>query len=137
MTEFWFFDTEKDLEKIRSMVQEPEDYVLKTPREGGGTCFFGEEMVKKVTEGSVQDLKHLVLMKFIKMSPSISYVMRQYELEVAATNSEIGQLSCLMTDDKTVLAEKSLGSMVKTKKTTDKEGGITMAGGAVDAFILV
>jgi len=71
-------EKEENIKEITEAVaRNPDGFVLKSPREGGGTHFFGLEMVKKMKESTLEELQRFVLMQKIKMSPEIGYLCKK------------------------------------------------------------
>nr|CAG8468455.1 8035_t:CDS:2 [Entrophospora candida] len=81
---------------FKSVIDNPNDYVMKPQREGGGNNLYGEEMVntiKKLKSSSVsssQELKKYIIMDLIKPPAISNILLRKGELIKCKIISELG-----------------------------------------------
>lgn len=123
----------KALELVKS---NPEDYVLKPQREGGGNNFYGSEILEKFNvSNSNSELKSYILMKKIHSLPRIGFLLKQKELKTSGVISELGIYSFLIADDKNILENRYAGYLLRTKNFETNEGGVATGYSVLDSLV--
>ena len=121
---------EDDAEIIKKACAQPEQYVLKPQREGGGHNFYGADVAKKLKELSAEDRSAYILMQRIMPGLQASVMTRQGQLQVMNCLSEFGFYSVYVGDGRRVYMSQHAGHLVRTKAQGVDEGGVA-AGYAV------
>eukprot|EP00250_Pteridium_aquilinum_P001310 c11521_g1_i1 orf=94-1761(+) len=137
----WGFDDNKETEIIKDAIVNPEAFVLKPQREGGGNNLFGDDIRKKLEElkeGRTADsFAAYILMQRIFPSIHTTYFMRNGELIAQRAVSELGIYSTYVRNkDKIVLNEQS-GYLLRTKASDTDEGGVATGFAVLDSVYLV
>lgn len=116
--------------KIHSFVKplalsNPDGFVLKPQREGGGHNLYGAEMVQFINDHPDQ-LPAYILMQRIRPQPSPARLVRGGQVvEVAETISELGIYGIWLSDEAgRVILNQDAGHLCRTKPATVDEGGV-------------
>lgn len=131
----WGLDTlDEDAEAMRAVddaIQNPDMYVLKPQREGGGNNLYGKEMAERLR--SKENLGALVLMQRILPPPhTVTMVRRGIATEVSSL-SELGIYGILLRRGNVVLRNTEAGQLVRTKAATSSEGGVAAGYAVLDS----
>nr|CAI5819025.1 unnamed protein product [Callosobruchus analis] len=156
-----FFDDVKKLEAIRELfvgiyglefdepgnqavqmaISNPERYVLKPQREGGGNNIYGFEI--KDTMLRMKDSKERtawILMEKICPPLTRGYVVRPGGPKIPPLSnlvSELGIFGVIIGDSDNIMVNKQVGHMLRTKDATADEGGVASGLGTLDGPFLV
>ena len=102
----------------------PEKYVLKPQREGGGNNLYDQEMVNHIQTKSRQERQAFVLMERIVTPDETSILVVDQVAEETKTVSEIGRYAACFFDGDKVGFNKDIGYLVRTKAADQNEGGV-------------
>eukprot|EP00056_Hartaetosiga_gracilis_P006787 m.100826 g.100826 ORF g.100826 m.100826 type:complete len:582 (+) comp12557_c0_seq1:34-1779(+) len=155
------YGNEEALNSMLDMfVREPHKYVLKPQREGGGSNFYDEELVDKITSlransKGFDELKAFIVQDRITPPIQQSFLMNDSEVgDVIETTLEIGVFGTFVStsqEDKTEQhtcgrgsppptlfhCNNSGGHLLRTKDKDSKEVGVAAGFGFVDSPLLV
>ena len=117
-------------EIIEQAINNPDDFVLKTQREGGGNNYFGED-IPKILSGK-DNLSQYSLMRRIRPIEYESILLKSSRVYVSKCVAEIGVYGVLFVkhrvDDKDnhneILTNQDVGFLMKTKGSSTNEGGV-------------
>jgi glutathione synthase len=130
--------SEEGLEGRKLAVTNPEEYVLKPQREGGGNNIFRSRIPKFLE--SVQgegDYKAYILMELIRPPTQMNFIIRDGRLRGEEVVSELGIFGTIMWDkDGQVFTNEQGGWLVRTKPNGNDEGGINTGIGCYDSLCL-
>ncbi|XP_049763451.1 glutathione synthetase-like isoform X1 [Schistocerca cancellata] len=118
-------------------IANPERYVLKPQREGGGNNVYGQkirEVVEKMK--SSKERTAWILMERIAPPVQKNYIVRpgQNNLpEPTDVVSELGIFGVVIGDAEKILVNEQVGHMLRTKLSTVDEGGVAAGLGALDS----
>jgi glutathione synthase len=145
-------DYDRD-ESVRSIVhnaiENPNKYVVKPQKEGGGNNFYDEEAKKLLmkfidptTETEERDsLKQYIVMERIYPPCNKTWMFRDGELFQMDSLSEMGLYSCIFmdTDDHQNLIQfnETFGTLLRTKGSHSNEGGVNTGYAVLDQPVLV
>jgi glutathione synthase len=122
---------EEDEAKIIEMAcKDPEAYVLKPQREGGGNNFYGKDVATKLKELSGEERGAYILMQRILPKLQTSVMTRAGTVQVMPGLSEFGFYSVYLGDGRRHYLSEHAGHLVRTKAEGVDEGGVA-AGYAV------
>lgn len=114
-------------------LKNPERFVLKPQREGGGNNIYGSD-IKKFLESlkRPEERSAWILMDRITPPAQMNYLIRsgKNKIQFDQVISELGIFGVVIGDKDRVLVNKQVGHMFRTKLTTSNEGGL-MSGTAV------
>ena len=126
------------LDARKLAVANPENYVLKPQREGGGHNVFREDIPRFLE--SLSDEKECdayILMELIKPPSQYNFIIREGHVTREEVVSELGVYGTIMWDkDGNVLSNNQGGWNLRTKPCGNNEGGVTMGFGAHDSVCL-
>jgi len=116
--------------------------VLKPQREGGCNNLYGID-IKNFLESvkSKQNRVAWILMDRIYPPVHRNYVVKcgngNMNLEMKELVSELGIFGIIIGDNKNIIINKQAGHMLRTKLSTDNEGGVATGLGACDSPFLI
>lgn len=129
-------DEEKSklLEDIRENVN---NYVVKPQKEGGGNNYFGDDILKLLPpDNDLTQLHHelqsSIIMERINPPQHEGLVLRENKLSSVKCVSEFSVFGAIISDDKSILLNKSFGFLVRTKAENVNEGGVATGFSAID-----
>ena len=102
----------------------PEKYVLKPQREGGGNNYFGKDIPKKITEMKREEQDAYILMEKIKAKTHQSILVVNDKVEKHTSVSEIGRFGICFAENGVVQSNEDVGYLVRTKAKNVNEGGV-------------
>lgn len=131
-------DLENDTEAyqaVQDAIQNPDLYVLKPQREGGGNNLYGQDMVDRLQRK--EGLGALILMQRIIPPPHTVTMIRRGVAEDVESLSELGIYGVLLRRGSNVLANHRAGQLVRTKASTSSEGGVAAGYAVLDSVQLI
>eukprot|EP00826_Nyctotherus_ovalis_P003092 TRINITY_DN1061_c0_g1_i5.p2 TRINITY_DN1061_c0_g1~~TRINITY_DN1061_c0_g1_i5.p2 ORF type:complete len:240 (+),score=85.84 TRINITY_DN1061_c0_g1_i5:894-1613(+) len=136
LTDFWSLKdkTKEAEENIKKAIEHPEEYVVKSHREGGGNNYYMEELRKVLMEGQKDwnTLQSLFLMEKIATTQVNSYLLVNGEVSYAKTVSEYSRFGVFISDKSKMLQNYDGGHLVRTKKAEVGEGGVAMGSAVIN-----
>lgn len=133
-------DNEEGNKIIEKVLADPNPYVMKPQREGGGNNLYGEE-IKPFLE-SIKDTDErnaYIIMDRICPPLSKNYMVRpgsDYD-KIVDVVSELGIFGYIIGDKEKIITNKQVGHMLRTKLSNVNEGGVAAGLGALDSVILL
>ncbi|XP_046453550.1 glutathione synthetase-like isoform X2 [Daphnia pulex] len=139
-TGLYSLDLDEEGDRAAEMaIQNPDKYVLKPQREGGGNNVYGEEVgeVLKQLKGNPERASY-ILMDVIKPPLLQNWMVRPSTQPMRVdTLSELGIFGVIIGTAKEILHNSVGGHMLRTKIHTANEGGVAAGLGALDSPFLV
>ncbi|CAH1108389.1 unnamed protein product [Psylliodes chrysocephalus] len=126
---------------INLALTNPEKYVLKPQREGGGNNIYGieiKEYINKMKDS--QERTAWILMERIFPPITKGYIVRPGEPvppTISEVVSEFGMYGVIIGDSKKIISNRQVGHMLRTKTATANEGGVASGLGALDSPYLI
>ncbi|XP_044263863.1 glutathione synthetase-like isoform X3 [Tribolium madens] len=126
---------------IQMAIDDPERFVLKPQREGGGNNVYGLEVrdaVKKMKDS--EERTAWILMERIHPPLSTGYMVRpggSKAPQLVDMVSELGIFGVVIGDAEKITYNKQVGHMLRTKVATANEGGVAAGLGALDSPYLI
>ena len=102
----------------------PEKYVLKPQREGGGNNYFGRDITKIMTEMNPEEKAAYVLMEKIDAETHPAILVVNGYAETLTSVSEIGRYGICFAENGIVESNEDVGYLVRTKAENINEGGV-------------
>ncbi|XP_072762521.1 glutathione synthetase [Anoplolepis gracilipes] len=145
-TGLYTLDFNKDGEKAVEMgINKPNKFVLKPQREGGGNNIYNEEI--KTWLSSMRDSPNRtawILMDRIYPPLQKNYLIRAVEepslkddFDLSEVISELGVYGVIIGDSNNIILNKEVGHVLRTKFSSEDEGGIVAGIGALDSPYLI
>lgn len=117
-------------------------YIVKPQKEGGGNNYYNEDILDILPpEDDVSDvgpvLKHAMIMERINPPEQQTLIIADNKLKTQNCISEISVYGIILSDEKTIHFNKSVGFLIRTKDVATQEGGVVVGASAVDLPYLV
>ena len=123
----------KDL--LNKIKTDPDKYILKPMKEGGGNNITGEKL-KAIIPGEGEEIsdliKNSVIVDKIESYVHEGLVIRNEKLKVQNSISEYSIYGIILTNENNFIINKSVSFLVRTKEKESIEGGIIEGAGAID-----
>lgn len=117
-------------ELINEAISNPNKYVLKSHREGGGNNYYGPEISKFLT---THKYDNMFIMDKISTPECNNFLFRNGEIVEKSTISEMSIFSGFRTDGTEMHAFNDLGYLIRTKSSESGEGGVAMGHAVIDS----
>jgi hypothetical protein len=128
--------TVEDKDKLyQEMKSNPGGYVVKPMKEGGGNNYFGDDMIKILTDDSI--IKSSIIMEKIASPEFKAFILKDDKVTEETCVSEIGIYGIILSNETSVLINKSAGFLLRTKNISSEEGGVMSGFSAIDVPYLV
>ncbi|XP_058806271.1 glutathione synthetase-like isoform X2 [Phymastichus coffea] len=125
---------------VEKALKDPNKYVLKPQREGGGYNIYGQEIKAKLEamKNSI-DRTAWILMERIHPPIQKNYLIRHDDecLELQELVSELGIYGVIMGNQNEIIMNTQCGHILRTKPSSVNEGGIIVGAGALDCPYLI
>ncbi|XP_065363334.1 glutathione synthetase-like isoform X2 [Calliphora vicina] len=121
-------------------LKEPERFVLKPQREGGGNNVYGLDIPDVLRKMSRVERSAWILMDLIHPPVSKGYMIRPggtMPPPIVEVVSELGIFGVVIGDVDNIICNYQAGHMLRTKISTANEGGVAAGLGALDSPYLV
>ncbi|KAI8096912.1 glutathione synthetase [Halteromyces radiatus] len=118
-------------------LQDPQRYVLKPQREGGGNNVYGDDIVSVLQKTSVQDRNAYILMDLIRTPPLDNLMLREGVILNGQVVSELGIYGVYLNDGTNEVVNNIGGHLLRTKGVETKEGGVAAGFAVIDSPLLV
>ena len=128
-------DEEKQRELFSRIKADPNNYILKPMREGGGNNIIGDKLKELIPEEGILPgdlLKNSVIVDKIDSAIHESIVLRNEKISFQNSISEYSIYGIILSDENKIHINKSISFLVRTKNKDDIEGGIMEGAGAID-----
>ena len=109
---------------VQAAIAQPEGFVLKPQREGGGNNFYFAELAQALRTMSPEERSSYILMERIRPPSHQMPLMREGLLDGGAATCELGVYGVILSDGKRVLANRSAGHLLRVKLEGVDEGGV-------------
>ncbi|KAK8394590.1 hypothetical protein O3P69_006622 [Scylla paramamosain] len=123
---------------VQMAMENPERFVLKPQREGGGNNVYGQEIrtvLEKIKDS--QEREAYILMDRIRPPIQQNYLIRAHEpVKLVEVVSELGIFGTILGTAKDIQFSKFAGHMLRTKLSSVNEGGVAAGLGALDSVFL-
>jgi glutathione synthase len=125
---------------VAAATSNPELFVLKPQREGGGNNFYGADIPRKLQNMDETERKAYILMQRIFPPPQEGRLLRAGKVLRTETVSELGIFSVFLGDGSAgsePLVNEVAGHMLRTKPVEADEGGVAAGFAVIDSPYLV
>ncbi|MEW5313017.1 MAG: hypothetical protein WDW38_004612 [Sanguina aurantia] len=120
---------------VSQAIADPDSYVLKPQREGGGNNMYGDELVAALQAG--EGLSAYILMQKIRPPPVSGVLVRNGLWEEGEVLSELGIYGVFLRQGQHVMLNTEAGHLVRTKRSDSNEGGVAAGFAVLDSPLLV
>jgi glutathione synthase len=126
-------------EVVKKILANPEMYVMKPQREGGGNNIYGIDIPDKLKEMNEEERSSYIAMDRIFPPVSKSYMLRPgnaHPPEIVSLVSELGIFGAIIGSKNKIVYNRQVGHMLRTKLANANEGGVAAGSGALDSPFL-
>ncbi|NXE69836.1 GSHB synthetase, partial [Calcarius ornatus] len=120
-------------------IADPDRFVLKPQREGGGNNLYGEELrevLEKIKDSP--ERTSYILMDKIKPQPALNYLLRAHSpLQVSECISELGIFGVYVRQGRELVLNQAAGHLLRTKAIEHADGGVAAGVAVLDTPFLV
>jgi len=123
-------------------ISNPQRFVLKPQREGGCNNLYGTD-IKDFLESVKSEQNRVAWILMDRIYPPVhrNYIVKygngNMNLEMKELVSELGIFGVIIGNDENIIMNKQAGHMLRTKLSTDNEGGVATGLGACDSPFLI
>eukprot|EP00794_Sanderia_malayensis_P010693 gene10693-11830_t len=125
---------------VEMALTDPERFVLKPQREGGGNNFYGQELVSVLNAiKDTDERSQYILMERIRPPPYKNYIMHvNFERpQLHDVVNELGIFGYILRNGNDVLFNDTVGYLVRTKSTEHADGGVAAGRSVLDSVSLI
>ncbi|KAI9347015.1 glutathione synthase [Obelidium mucronatum] len=130
-------ESPEGLAALQMGLQEPERFVMKPQREGGGNNIYGLDVRTTLQKLSAKERNAFILMELIKPPPARNYLVRNGEVIEREVISELGIYGVWISEDSVVHVNEAAGHLLRTKVADSNEGGVAAGFAVLDSPFLV
>lgn len=126
-------------EAVKMALANPEAYVMKPQREGGGNNIYGSDIPAVLTKMTETERSAYILMERISPPISRSYMIRpggDSPPQMVDMVSELGLFGAIIGTKDKIMYNRQCGHMLRTKVSSANEGGVAAGLGALDSVFL-
>lgn len=116
---------------LKAVTEDPDAYVLKPQREGGGNNLYGQQAAEVITKR--QGLAAYILMQRIRPPIKSTAMVRGGEVVEVDALSELGVFGVYLERQGKVLLNKQAGHLLRTKAASSDEGGVAAGFAVLDS----
>lgn len=134
----WSLEGEGSAQVIEEAISNPQAFVLKPQREGGGNNIYGADVSTTLRELQNDEEQQGLLAAYIlmqRMFPTISssYLLRNGIWSLEDTVSELGIFGTYLRNGHNVVLNKEAGHLLRTKVSNSDEGGVAAGFAVLDS----
>jgi len=124
---------------VEDAKKNPDNYVLKPQREGGGNNIYGQQVKETIEKLSSKELSAFILMERVRPPISNNFILREGKIySDEPMISELGIYSVFLSDaNGQILIDEEAGHLLRTKLATTNEGGVAAGASALDSPWLI
>jgi len=132
---------------IKQAISNPDKFVLKPQREGGGNNLWGEDLVRTLQTSDVEGRSAFILMSKIEPKSYPQAYVRQGKLYASECLCELGVYGTMISESsfdhsgapaggERVIRNQTEGTLLRTKPVSSNEGGVNAGYAVLDTPIL-
>jgi len=129
---------EERIELFKTLSVNPEKFVVKPQKEGGGNNYYNRDILTLLPENFDSDeinniLQNSIIMERIFPPNFETYIIKENQLKIADCVSEFSIYGVVLSNpENTYLINKPAGFLVRTKEVDCNEGGVASGFAAID-----
>jgi glutathione synthase len=134
------FDNSELGQKAKKLAfEQPQDFVLKPQREGGGNNIYKEDIPAFLKSLPESEWEGYVLMELIRPPLNKNKIVREGEVYTDDIISELGRFGTILFDQSNgdIIKNEDSGWLLRTKFSSSNEGGVAAGFGCVDSALLI
>ena len=130
-------DDEDTRRAIEDAIRNPDAYVIKPQREGGGNNIYGKDVRAMLEDAGASDLSAYILMQRIRPARGKSVLVKGGSALEGDVISELGIYSVFLGNGDSVVLSTPAGHLLRTKLDGVDEGGVATGFSVLDSPCLV
>ncbi|KAJ8326408.1 Glutathione synthetase [Batrachochytrium dendrobatidis] len=130
-------DSEEGRLAYQMAISNPEKFVLKPQREGGGNNIYGSQICTVLKSMTIQERSAYILMDLIVAPQFKASVVKERTLIERDVVSELGMFGVWLSDGQIVYQNSTIGHLMRTKSASVNEGGVATGSAVIDTPFLV
>mmetsp|Transcript_15160 Transcript_15160/g.18386 ORF Transcript_15160/g.18386 Transcript_15160/m.18386 type:complete len:489 (+) Transcript_15160:153-1619(+) len=128
--------TEGEKQAQKQAMVNPEGYVMKPQREGGGNNIYGKDIASALSSMCEQERAAFILMQRIFPTLSDTILVRESKAVLGKAISELGIYSVFLGNGKKTVCDGFAGYLLRTKMEGVDEGGVATGYSCLDSVFL-
>lgn len=133
ITEIYDF-SQISLDRVQHIRENPNKWVLKPQREGGGNNIYGEDILSMLD--NYTEHKEYILMKMIECKEQDTWMIKANKAQVVRSVSEVGMFGTVLANGEEIILNEYAGYLVRTKSKDSNEGGVAKGYAVIDSAAL-
>ncbi|KAI7877917.1 glutathione synthase [Lichtheimia hyalospora FSU 10163] len=129
--------SEEGQRAYKMALDEPERFVMKPQREGGGNNIYGNDIPSILQKLSPEERNAYILMELIRSPPLQNLMVREGELIEGDVASELGIYGIYLNDGDKAMVNEIGGHLLRTKAHATHEGGVAAGFAVIDSPLLI
>jgi glutathione synthase len=121
---------------VELAMKNPERYVMKPQREGGGNNIYANDIPPLLSKLSVSERSSYILMDLIQPPSMKNIILRHGELVKGEMISELGIYGVFIGGDEVIVNDVG-GHLLRTKGRETNEGGVATGYAVIDSPLLI
>ena len=130
-------DTEEGAKNTEMAISDPERFVLKPQREGGGNNTYGQEVSKALQLMSPMERSTFILMDRIRPAVVNTTILRSGEKKDISGVSELGIYGVILAREDTIVLNEQVVYLLRTKPQESDEGGVVSGYSVLDVPAII
>jgi glutathione synthase len=106
-------------------MDQPDRFVLKPQREGGGNNLYDDAMVQRLASLTEDERQAYILMERLHSPAATAWLVVDGKMSSTRCVSEIGRYGACLADGGNILFNQDIGYLVRTKDEKVTEGGVS------------
>ncbi|KAG4305045.1 hypothetical protein PORY_001720 [Pneumocystis oryctolagi] len=125
-------------EVYRLLMDNPQNYILKPQREGGGNNIYGPEIINFLRTIPESHKQHYILMERIYPPSHANTIIRNNEIHDIDSINELGIYGIILwNSDHTIHYNEESGYLIRIKDKKNNEGGLVAGYSSIDSCALI
>jgi len=126
---------EEGANAVEMAIKNPENFVLKPQREGGGNNLYDDELRVTLEEIGKDDRRcAYVIMDKIRPATTKNYIVKDYNPQVCDVVSELGIFGVFISKGEQLVSNKEqLGHLLRSKSSVHNDGGVAAGVAVLDS----
>jgi len=137
-TGLWSLDKGANEEQVQLAITNPNEYVMKPQREGGGNLLAHAQMVSALKTFTSEERSNYILMKRIVPQHQESFSLRECTIAtLTAAITEIGVYTVSLAQDQEYYVNDAGGWLLRTKEEHVEDGGVASGRAYLDSPVFI
>jgi len=131
-----FDQSESSKKALARLAENPDDFVMKPQREGGGNNIYGKDIPPFLAKLSDKEKEGYILMDLIRPEVQDNTIVRDGKAEDFKVISELGIYGIYLSQNDQPVINEHGGYLLRTKSSKSNEGGVASGYGCLNSPLL-